>query len=92
MNKEYNNLSIENLQKTEWFNLFDRYQKNEILMGLEDNLDVSVYAKPEFTEEQMQEIRIGLKDNLDVSIYAKIEFNFWQMDKIRLELLKESTL
>ena len=45
MNKIYNNLNIENLIKTKWFNQFDEYQRNEIRWGLEDNLDVSIYAK-----------------------------------------------
>ena len=31
MNKIYNNLSIENLTKTEWFNQFNRNQQKEIL-------------------------------------------------------------
>ena len=48
MNKIYNNLSIENLTKTEWFNQFDYRQKEEIRLGLESNLDISIYAKPEF--------------------------------------------
>ena len=32
--KIYNNLSIGNLVKTEWFNQFDELQKYEILDGL----------------------------------------------------------
>ena len=79
MNKIYNNLSIENLTKTEWFNQFNINQQEEILKGLENNLDVSVYAKPEFDWEQMFEIREGL----DVSIYAKTDFSDYQMDEIR---------
>ena len=50
MNKKiYNNLSIDNLIKTEWFNQFDKKQKEEILIGLEKNLNVSIYAKPIFS-------------------------------------------
>ncbi len=70
MKKQHKNLSIDNLTKTEWFNQFNEEQKNEILNGLEDNLDVSIYAKPEFDEYQMNVIRFGLKQKLDVSIYA----------------------
>lgn len=33
----------------------------QIRFGLEDGLDVSVYADPEFDFEQMREIRIGLE-------------------------------
>ena len=79
MKKENNNLNIENLIKTEWFNQFDEAQKNEILDGIEANVDVLIYAKPEFDEYQMEQIRWGLQDNLDVSIYAKKEFDDDQM-------------
>ena len=51
MNKIYNNLNIENLSKTEWFNQFDKEQQNEVLKGLEKNLDISKYYK------EMNEIR-----------------------------------
>ena len=47
MNKIYNNLTIENLKKTEWFNQFNEYQKEQIRLGLEANLDISWYANPE---------------------------------------------
>ena len=79
MKKIYNNLWIENLTKTEWFNQFNINQQEEILKGLKDNLDVSVYAKTEFSDDQMYHIRTGLKKNLDVSIYAKSDFNSSQM-------------
>ena len=69
MRKIYNNLSIENLTKTEWFNQFNRYQKEEILKGLEKDLNVSIYAKTEFDWKQMFEIREKLleeeKEKLD---------------------------
>ena len=110
MNKIYNNLTIDNLIKTEWFNQFNALQKGQILdgleagldvpgfhwqqmreikWGLEKKLDVSKYAKLEFSKSQMQEIRIGLEDNLDVSIYANPEFNLSQMDEIRIGLYHE---
>ena len=57
MEKIYNNLSIENLIKTDWINQFNKKQQKLILEGLEDNLDVSLYAKPEFHSSQMREIR-----------------------------------
>ena len=89
MNKIYNNLNIETLIKTDWFNQFDEFQKNQINWGLEDNLDVSFYINPKFDFVQMNEIRLGLLDNLNVSIYAKEELDFLQMEGIRLKLLKE---
>ena len=33
--------------KSEWFNQFDKHQKEQILRGLKDNIDISIYAKPE---------------------------------------------
>ena len=53
MNKIYNNLSIENLKKTEWFNQFTYWEKALIRSGLEKGLDVSIYAKKEFDVKQM---------------------------------------
>ena len=87
MNKIHNNLSIENLVKTGWFKkTFNKKQRNEIELGLEYNLDIGWYAKPEFTHNQMWEIRWGLEENLDVSIYAKTEFNEDQMYEIKAGL------
>ena len=57
MNKIYNNLNIENLSKTEWFNQFDKEQQNEVLKGLEKNLDISKYANSEMEYEGVNEIR-----------------------------------
>ena len=79
MNKIYNNLTTDNLMRTEWFNQFNKKQQEEILKGLEDNLDVSIYATPEFDNRQMKQIRWGLEANLDVSIYAKTEFDWGQI-------------
>ena len=92
MNKIYNNLTVDNLTKTEWFNQFDKVQLEEILEGLQANLDVSIYANKEFTSLQMFEIRLGLVDNLDVSLYAKPNLSWAKMNDIREDLLKESTL
>ena len=53
MEKIHNNLNIENLIKTEWFEQFNHYQKEEILKGLETNLDVSIYANKDFNIDKM---------------------------------------
>ena len=60
--------------------------------GLEKNLDVSMYANPDFDTYKMEEIYLGLEENLDVSIYAKPEYSWRVMRKIRNHLLKRSTL
>ena len=82
MEKIYNNLSIENLIKTEWFNQFDEEQKEEIIKGLNKGLDIFWYAKKDFNYEQMYKIREGLSKKLDVSIYAKPEYSWGQMNII----------
>ena len=64
----------------------------EIRLGLEDNLDVSIYAKTKFNFHQMRKIRKGLRDNLDVSKYTNPKFNADKMEEIRLKLLRESRL
>ena len=92
MNKIYNNLTVENLIRTEWFNQFEEYQQFEIKDGLKENLDVSMYANPDFDTYKMEEIYLGLEENLDVSIYAKPEYSWRVMRKIRNHLLKRSTL
>ena len=75
MEKIYSNLSIENLIKTNWFELFNIHQKHEILKGLKNNVDVLIYAKTDFSDYQMDEIRKGLEQNLDVSVYANSEYS-----------------
>ena len=91
-NKIYNNLNIENLKKTDWFNQFSEYQQEEILKGLKNNLDVSKYANKEFNDKQMCQIRAGLEKDLDISVYAKSKYSWREMEEIREQLLKESTL
>ena len=58
--------------------------------GLEAYLDASIYAKPEFSWQQMEEIKIGLIVNLDVSEYAKPCFTEYEMERLRSELRKKS--
>ena len=60
MKKIYNNLNIENLIKTEWFNQFNEEQQGEILDGLEKKVDVSWYAKPEIELAEMAQMRLAL--------------------------------
>lgn len=48
----------------------------QIRVGLEEKLDISLYAKPEFNHLQMYQIRKGLEEKiLDVSIHAKPEYH-----------------
>ena len=89
MEKIHNNLNIDNLIKTDWFEQFSINQKQEILKGLKEDVDVSIYAKPDFDCFQMEEIRLGLGSEIDVSIYAKPEIDWFHMREIREKLEKE---
>ena len=60
----------------------------EIRKGLESDVDVSLYAKPNFTSEQMYQIRVGLEHGLNVEIYSRPEFEDMQMFEIRSGLEK----
>ena len=62
---------------------FNEAQQNQIQLGLEKGLDVSVYADSKFNADQMEQIRKGLKDGLDVNVYADPKFNADQMSAIR---------
>ena len=65
---------------------FNESKKEEIRLGIENGIDVSIYAKPEFYYRQMDVIYSGLEKNIDVSIYANPEFTAEQMEQIRLGL------
>ena len=78
MNKIHNNLTIENLIKTDSFKKLTVKEKESLLQN-------SQWFN-QFQELQQQEILKGLKANLDISIYAKEEFDWKQMWQIRLGL------
>ena len=86
MKKEFKNLTVDNLIKIDWFNQFDKQQKKLIIEGLQENLDVFLYAKTKYSWGQMAHLKAGLKKNLDISLYANPEFNNFQMNEIRLGL------
>ena len=92
MKKIYNNLTIDNLMKTEWIKQFNEYQIRKIKQGLRNKVDISWYAKKDYNWMQMEQIRLGLIYDLDVSKYAKPEISSDKMFKIRERLLRESIL
>ena len=67
-------------------NDFSKSQLEEIQKGLEQKLNVSVYAKKEFLAIQMLQIRLGLQDKLPVEKYANPSFDWFQMEQIRMGL------
>ena len=64
MNKIYNNLTIDNLMKTDLFNQFDKKQQEEISLGLKNKIDVSIYANKIFDNNKMKEIRFKPSFNI----------------------------
>lgn len=61
--------------------IFDYGKMREIRLGLMKNLDVTIYAKTEYSCNQMEEIRLGLEENIDVTIYAKPEYTWVKWKK-----------
>ena len=64
----------------------DEQQIEEIELGIKNGVDVTIYAKKEFSPYQMWHIRKGLEQGLDVSSYAKPGFDADKMSQIRREL------
>lgn len=68
--KLMNNMSIDALIRMYEQQDFDDFQLNEIRVGLEQGVNVSVYENHQYHWGQMQMIRKGLERNLDISKYA----------------------
>lgn len=61
----------------------------QIRMGLEEKIDVSIYANRNYNWQQMQEIRLGLEENLPVKQYTCFMYTAKTMHEKRLELLEK---
>ena len=60
---------------------FDEWQLYEIRKGLEDGVDISKYAKREFSDEEMAEIRKELtNENLEKNQVSEIEEKYTNKD------------
>ncbi len=46
----------------------DMYQKHQLMLGFESNVDVLKYMDPRYDWKQMRQIRYGLEKGLNVSI------------------------
>lgn len=64
------NENIQRLLETEWANRFTSLQLAEIRRGLEQDVDVSVYAIASFDDTQMRWIRKHMQRKLDFRKYA----------------------
>ncbi len=67
-------------------------QHQEILLGKEEGLDVSLYSNPEFNWLQMEQIRMGIKDKVDTSQYADPSYSYETMKQIRLSFYSSKDL
>ena len=64
------NENIQRLLNTTWANRFTSLQLAEIRRGLEQDVDVSVYAVASFDDTQMRWIRKHMQRKLDFRKYA----------------------
>ena len=67
-------------------NNFDLFQKEIIYNGILSDLDVSIYAKPEFNYLQMIIIKTALLENKDYSKYIRSDLTKDEIEKFYLEL------
>lgn len=47
----------------------------QINKGLDENIDVSIYADPEDYDTCMKQIRLGLENGINISVYTDPKFN-----------------
>jgi len=66
---------------------FTESQIEEIEKGLDQGIDVSVYANKDLMSQQMYQIRIGLAEQIDMRPYADPKYDWFQMEEIREGLL-----
>lgn len=62
---------------------FDTKQKLIIREGLKENLDVKIYANPNYSDELMAELKRGIEHGLDLRKYIK-DYDCQQINEIRL--------
>jgi len=55
--KKNNKLNADILTETRIFNQCNNLQQEEVVLGLENNVDISIYAKLEFDWTQMKQCR-----------------------------------
>ena len=62
----------------------------EILKGLKNKVDVSIYATDEFSWEQMRQIRLGLEAGINVSSYTFKNLKAGEMNEIYHSLIDKN--
>ncbi len=89
----YENQALpQNQEYTMMESSYIKKQHQEILLGKEEGLDVSLYANPELNWLQMEQIRMGIKDKVDVSTYADPSYSYETMKQIRLSFYSSNDL
>lgn len=86
-----NNLSFEAIIKTfeeTYAHKYNVLRLKELKKGYEHNINISLYANPNFAYEQMSYIRQGLENNVDISKYASTNYSHFLMEII-YHLLKD---
>lgn len=74
-----NNLSEEHLEESLLEQGYDVYQIEEIMTGLQEGLDVSVYCNPQYHFLTMQAYRFALMANVDVDWLKSKQFRMIQI-------------
>ena len=74
-----NNLSEERLEESLIAQGYDVYQIEEIMAGLQEGLDVSVYCNPQYHFLTMQAYRFALMANVDVDWLKSKQFRMIQI-------------
>lgn len=81
---KFQNKSIDSYDKS----VYAWSQLDEIKLGIDHGVDVSLYDDPALLFRQMREIRIGLEQGVDVTGYANKFYKDSQMREIRLGLME----
>ena len=66
---------------------FNLQQMHQMELGINADVDISMYAKLQFNAKQMEQIREGLEEGIDVSKYTNNYFNADQMKEIKQGLI-----
>lgn len=88
--KLMNNVSIDALAHMYEQQDFDDFQLNEIRLGLERGVNVSIYADRIYHWGQMQMIRKGLERHLDISKYSDPRVSLNAMIHMYQQLCKQA--
>ena len=68
---------------------FNESKKEEIRLGIENGIDVSIYAKPEYTWQQMEFLMFRLLNGEDVTPYLNPKLTIEELMEIRKKKLKK---